>query len=82
METTPKRTRLHRPAKINFETLPGEALLRERSGLQVIPFSAPTLWRRVKSGDFPQPVRLPGRMTAWRWCDVRDWLQSQQKAAA
>lgn len=61
----------------SFDDLPDGALLRERQLLPVLPWSSPTLWRRVKTGDFPQPVRLEGRITAWRWGDVRMWLDKQ-----
>lgn len=64
----------------NFQNLPDLALLRERQLREVLPFSGVTLWRRVKTGDFPQPVRLPGRITAWRWGDVRQWLAAQGAA--
>ncbi|PZO66278.1 MAG: transcriptional regulator [Pseudoxanthomonas suwonensis] len=69
---------------LSYDTLPDFALVRERQVLPVLPFSSPTLWRRVKSGDFPQPVRLEGRMTAWKWGDVREWLEAQgnRKASA
>jgi prophage regulatory protein len=67
---------------IPFDRLPDAALLREREMIQILPFSSPTLWRRVKTGEFPQPVRLPGRMTCWRWGDVRDWLDSHGRAVA
>ena len=32
----------------------------------MVPFSSATLWRLVKAGDFPQPVKLGERITAWR----------------
>jgi prophage regulatory protein len=40
----------------------------------IIPFSPATLWRRVKSGDFPRPVKLSARVTAWRVEDIRAWM--------
>lgn len=42
----------------------------------VIPFSPATLWRKVKDGTFPTPVKLSERITAWRVQDIRDWMQS------
>lgn len=66
---------------LDYRNLPDSALLRERQLKPVLPFASPTLWRRVKTNAFPQPVRLPGRMTAWRWGDVRQWLESQGNAA-
>lgn len=60
---------------IDFRKLPDQALVRQRDLLTVLPFSAATLWRRVNSGDFPKPVKINDHMTAWRWKDVRKWLE-------
>lgn len=65
-----------------YDDLPSSALLRQSELLPILPWSSPTLWRRVKAGQFPQPVRLPGRITAWRWGDVRAWLEAQGQPAA
>lgn len=40
----------------------------------IIPISPATLRRWVRSGRFPQPVKLSDRVTAWRVEDVRTWL--------
>lgn len=69
-------------SSVDYKNLPDIAMVRERQLIPVLPFTSPTLWRRVRSGDFPQPVRLPGRITAWRWGDVRQWLESHGRAAA
>ena len=37
-----------------------DSILRTKDVLNVVGFARTTLWRRVKSGDFPQPVRLGG----------------------
>jgi prophage regulatory protein len=42
----------------------------------IVPFSSATLWRKVKAGQFPRPVKLSDRITAWRAQDVAAWLQS------
>ena len=73
-----------------FDQLPDCALLREsqlvpspkRPGaVALLPFSAPTLWRKVKSGDFPKPLKLGPRITAWRCGDIRQWLAEQGATA-
>ena len=54
-------------------------LLRMRQVLEQVPFSRTTLWRRVRAGDFPRPVRLGGpqsRVIAWRSCDIEAWLDA------
>lgn len=43
----------------------------------ILPFSSPTLWRLVKAGKFPSPVKLSERVTAWRVEDVRAWMQAR-----
>ena len=59
--------------------IPDEALLRQRQLIpNIIPWSSATLWRRIKAEQFPKPIKLDGgRMTAWRWGEVRAWLQAQ-----
>lgn len=47
---------------------------------KVIPFSSATLWRKVKSGDFPKPVKISERVTAWKVEDVRAWMQARNAA--
>jgi predicted DNA-binding transcriptional regulator AlpA len=43
----------------------------------IIPFSTATLWRKVRSGDFPPPIKLSERITAWRVEDIRAWMESR-----
>lgn len=43
----------------------------------IVPFSSATLWRKVKAGSFPSPVKLSQRITAWRVEDIRAWLLSR-----
>ncbi|WIG98423.1 AlpA family phage regulatory protein [Myxococcus sp. SDU36] len=50
------------------ETLPG--LLRLPAILKLIPVSRSTWWAGVRSGRFPQPVKLGPRITAWRAGDI------------
>ena len=37
----------------------------------IIPVSKSTWWSGVKTGRFPQPVKLGPRITAWRAADIR-----------
>lgn len=48
----------------------------------VLPFSASTLWRRVRAGTFPAPIKLSERVTAWKAEAIRQWLDEQDKEAA
>jgi prophage regulatory protein len=74
----------------SFDALPDSAFIREsqlvqsskRSNPAPLPFSAPTLWRKVKDGSFPAPVSLSKRVTAWRVADVRAWMAAQSAGGA
>lgn len=39
--------------------------------------SVPTLWRWVKDGKFPQPVKLGPGSTRWRESDVLAWERTR-----
>lgn len=69
------RTQAARP---NFDDLPATGFARQTQIIpDVVPFSPATLWRKVKTGQFPAPVKLSERVTAWRVGDVREWLTAQ-----
>jgi predicted DNA-binding transcriptional regulator AlpA len=54
--------------------------LRQRDLLSnYLPFSSTTLWRKVKQGTFPSPVKLSPGITVWRLSDVNEWLASKGK---
>ncbi len=59
-------------------------LVGRRGGSQpgLLPFSSATLWRMVKLGKFPKPVKLADRVTAWPAADVDAWRQSRTSVAA
>ena len=64
---------------IDIDALPASTYLRQGQLLHPVgplPFSPATLWRRVKQ-DFPAPVKLGVRVSAWRVGDVRQWLAAQ-----
>lgn len=39
--------------------------------------SRPTIWRWTKNGKFPNPVKLGGGSTRWRYSDLEIWEQNQ-----
>lgn len=56
--------------------------IRQKQVLRLVPFSAATLWRKVKEGTFVQPVKLSARVTAWRVSDIDAWLTAQEAGGA
>ncbi len=51
--------------------IPQEGFVRQPVVLKVLGISRATLWRRIESGDYPRPVKLSPRVTAWRVKDIR-----------
>jgi prophage regulatory protein len=56
-------------------------LLAKPHVLERTTWSDTTLWRRVRAGDFPRPIRIsPGRV-AWRESDVEAWIKARAESA-
>ncbi len=60
--------------------LPETGYVRQAQLVKIIPFSAATLWRKVKDGSFPSPVKLSARVTGWRVEDIRTWMEARINA--
>jgi predicted DNA-binding transcriptional regulator AlpA len=88
--TAPTPAATTAPIQATFDKLPDGAWLRESqlvrspknsdSEVAPLPFSAPTLWRKVKDGSFPKPHKLSTRVTAWKVSQVREWMTAQAAA--
>ncbi len=72
----------HKPTALipSFDTLPDSAFIREAQLVQSpkrpttpapLPFSAPTLWRKVAAGTWPKPIKLSERVSAWKVGECR-----------
>lgn len=67
----------------SFDALPDTGYLRQAQLIpDVVPISSATLWRKCKSGEFPAPVKLSERVTAWKVGDIRQWLAAQAGSEA
>ena len=59
-----------------YGSLPDIGFIRQSQLIpSIFPFSPATLWRKVKDGTFPKPVKLGPRITAWKVEDIRDWIE-------
>ena len=47
----------------------------ERKG--ILPMGETTIWDKVRTGEFPKPVKLTERITAWRIEDIEEWMASK-----
>ena len=61
--------------------LPRTGYVRESTVLRHIPWGRSTLWSKAKKGEFPKPLKLSKRITAWRAEDVWAWIEAQARAA-
>lgn len=52
---------------------------RRRGIPPIIPVASSTWWAGVKSGRFPQPVKLGPRTTVWRAEDIRSLVNNPAK---
>lgn len=53
-----------------------DRFMRERNVLDAISLSRTTLWRVIKNGQFPKPVRIsPGRV-GWRESAIIAWQEN------
>jgi len=59
-----------------------EKLLPQKSVTQVTSCSRTTIYRAVRAGTFPAPVRITERRVAWRESDVQAWIQSRGQEVA
>ncbi len=39
-----------------------------------------TIWRMVREGKFPRPIKLSEKVTVWKADDVLAWLKSKEAA--
>ena len=55
--------------------LPAIGFVRLPQILSVLPISKSTWWLGVRTGRYPQPVKLGPRTTAWRVEDIRELIE-------
>jgi prophage regulatory protein len=61
-----------------YGAMPATGYMRQSQLIpSIFPFSSATLWRKVKAGTFPKPVKLGPRITAWRVEDIRALLKRE-----
>ena len=53
----------------------------KRGAPPIIPVCAAAWWKGVKNGQYPAPVKLSQRCTAWRAEDIRELVKRLSKEA-
>ena len=59
-----------------------DGLLRLPQVLAVFPISKSSWWAGVKSGRYPQPVKLGVRTTTWRASDIKTLIEQAAQSRA
>ncbi|MYK69064.1 MAG: AlpA family transcriptional regulator [Gammaproteobacteria bacterium] len=57
-----------------------DRILRPREVCRAIGLSRTTLWRRVRDGQFPKPLRQGPNAVGWRASAIDEWLDSREAA--
>ena len=55
--------------------------LQEKEVAALVGAHRTTVRRWVALGEFPAPVRFPGRRVAWRLADVLAWAEARESVA-
>jgi predicted DNA-binding transcriptional regulator AlpA len=72
---------MHEPLK-NFDSLPGSAHVRLPIVAALFACSPATIWRGVRDGRIPKPVKHFERASAWNVAELRAALQGQGRRGA
>lgn len=57
-------------------------LLRISEVLEVTGLRRSTLYSQIRRGEFPAPVKIGPRASAWRLDEVQDWIESLSVASS
>ena len=55
-------------------------LLRKDEVCQRLKISEPTLYRRVRDGDVPAPLRIGPRCSRWRADEIDEFVESRPRS--
>lgn len=53
-----------------------EKLLRLNEVVEIIGISKATVYKWIKLGKFPKPVKLSARLVAWKSVDIQNFISS------
>ena len=60
----------------NMVNLPKTGFIRLEDIIKIIPIGKSTWGARVKKGEYPQPIKLGPRTTAWKVEDIRELINN------
>lgn len=54
-------------------------VIKETKVIEIVCISHTTLWRIIKAGKFPRPIRLSPNRVGWIEDEIYQWIAEQQK---
>lgn len=57
-----------------------DQIFRKRELSRLLQISEVTIWRWVRAGQFPKPIKLGPNIIGWRKGDIDDWISSRSAA--
>jgi predicted DNA-binding transcriptional regulator AlpA len=60
----------------NIDIIPEIGFLRLKQVLKIIPVGRSTWLAKVKSGEYPKPLKLTERTVCWRVEDIKSLIES------
>ena len=57
-------------------------ILRCRSLVQLTELSKASIYRLVRAGEFPAPIKLGARAVGWRRDEIEDWIAGRERAGS
>ena len=54
-------------------------ILRRRDVEQLTGLGKPSLYRLIRAGAFPRPVKLGSRMSGWLSGEVEEWVEARRR---
>lgn len=67
------------PLTTSTTETPSVVLIRLPEVQQMIGLSRTTIWRAVRSGTFPSPLRVSQNAVAWRRDEIQTWIQQRPR---
>ncbi len=52
-----------------------DRLLKKNEVCAMTSLSYPTIWRKVRAGEFPRPLQVSANRVAWRFTEVQAWIE-------
>ncbi len=55
-------------------------IIGDKDNHPLIPISRSEIWRKVKNGNFPKPIKLSAKVTVWRSEDIQNYINQHKES--